>query len=781
VVPVTNFAGSQNGQSPLNVELLLIDKTTRAISAKKTVSSVAGDVAKSVLVLSSGQGVVVYESGLKIIAQPFSSTAGQLSLGTVLTLWDKPSNASHADISLVEVGSNRVFASIGSTNGSARQLIGLEFNPQSREVTVAPFVIATTSTNNPEVFTWSQTDATFYDGSVYVTWTDFANNETDVYKLTGTVAPTIAITSNRSSVKAGETATISFTLSESSTDFSSSDVAVTGGTLSNFAGSGAIYSATFTPTTNSTANGVVSVASSRFSDAAGNFNNDGTEANNTVTMTVDTLVRTIQFASTTRSGNEGNSGTATITIDAVLSAASTQAVTVPITYSGTATLGTDYSNATTSITIAAGQTTGSASFSVIGDTTVESNETVILTLGTPTGGAGTTLTTSSGAVVSNLTSLPSGNSARTYNAWIQLEPGDSGTIIGHGTVDPTYFYRRSAFLVDPNRLLLEFQVGSVEAKNLSLADGKWHMVTAVFDPTSTANSNFGVSFYIDGSPVSNVTAGVNGFNKTAVNTINYQNTATFAGEYAVVNGATVGTINTSTGLAGSKIDDAGIWNRALTAAEVSGLFMNPASLPSGLTTIQYVADGYRTGVATLGTNTTFTHTIVNDDSPTLQFSTASGSANEGNSGTTTITIDAVLSAASTQTVTVPIAYSGSASSGIDYNNASTSITIFAGQTTGSASFSVLGDTTLESDETIVLTMGTATNATLGANTTFTHTIVNDDTTTYSITANQSSVNEGSTATFAVTTTNVASGTSLAYTLSGVSALDITGGSLSGTT
>ncbi|NBR24964.1 MAG: VCBS repeat-containing protein, partial [Micrococcales bacterium] len=53
--------------------------------------------------------------------------------------------------------------------------------------------------------------------------------------------------------------------------------------------------------------------------------------------------------------------------------------------------------------------------------------------------------------------------------------------------------------------------------------------------------------------------------------------------------------------------------------------------------------------------------------------------------------------------------------------------------------------------------------------------------TYSITANQSSVNEGSTATFTVSTTNVASGTSLAYTLSGVSASDVTGGSLSGTT
>ena len=92
----------------------------------------------------------------------------------------------------------------------------------------------------------------------------------------------------------------------------------------------------------------------------------------------------IQFASTTSSANEGNSGSSTVTVQAVLSAASTQTVTVPIAYSGTATEGADYSNATRTITIAAGETTGSATFLVVGDGVVESNETVILTMGTPT-------------------------------------------------------------------------------------------------------------------------------------------------------------------------------------------------------------------------------------------------------------------------------------------------------------------------------------------------------------------------------------------------------------
>jgi hypothetical protein len=103
------------------------------------------------------------------------------------------------------------------------------------------------------------------------------------------VPPTISISSNTASLRSGQTAILTFTLSESSTDFVLGDIAVTGGTLTNFAGSGASYTATFTPTANSTTNGVISIASGKFSDAAGNLNVDGGEANNVVTMSVNTV------------------------------------------------------------------------------------------------------------------------------------------------------------------------------------------------------------------------------------------------------------------------------------------------------------------------------------------------------------------------------------------------------------------------------------------------------------------------------------------------------------
>ena len=107
-----------------------------------------------------------------------------------------------------------------------------------------------------------------------------------------TVRPEIELSSDVSTLKAGETAAITFTLTESSTDFVFSDIDVTGGTLSNFAGSGTDYTATFTPATDSTTNGVIHVDSDKFSDAAGNNNQDGTDTNNKVTLTVDTTTTT---------------------------------------------------------------------------------------------------------------------------------------------------------------------------------------------------------------------------------------------------------------------------------------------------------------------------------------------------------------------------------------------------------------------------------------------------------------------------------------------------------
>ena len=156
--------------------------------------------------------------------------------------------------------------------------------------------------------------------------------------------PTIAISSDATSLKAGETATLTFTLSESSSDFVASDVTVSGGKLSSFSGLGTSYSATFTPTASSTTNGVISVASSKFSDAAGNTNSDGSDSNNTITLSVDTTRPTIAISSDATSLKAGETATLTFT----LSESSSDFVASDVTVSGGklssfSGLGTSYS------------------------------------------------------------------------------------------------------------------------------------------------------------------------------------------------------------------------------------------------------------------------------------------------------------------------------------------------------------------------------------------------------------------------------------------------------
>lgn len=84
--------------------------------------------------------------------------------------------------------------------------------------------------------------------------------------------------------------------------------------------------------------------------------------------------------------NEGNNATATAVFTASLSAAAGQSITVNFaTANGTATAPGDYQPASGSVTFNPGETTKTISITVNGDTTVEGNETVLVTLSNPSG------------------------------------------------------------------------------------------------------------------------------------------------------------------------------------------------------------------------------------------------------------------------------------------------------------------------------------------------------------------------------------------------------------
>jgi subtilisin family serine protease len=125
------------------------------------------------------------------------------------------------------------------------------------------------------------------------------------------VLPSVAITTSRAALRAGATATITFRLSESSRDFTNSDVAVAGGTLSAFAGSGVTYTAVFTPTVGTNGTGTITVDAGRFADAAGNPNTAGALAS---PIRIDIVAPTIAIAADKTSLKGGETTVLTFTL-----------------------------------------------------------------------------------------------------------------------------------------------------------------------------------------------------------------------------------------------------------------------------------------------------------------------------------------------------------------------------------------------------------------------------------------------------------------------------------
>ncbi|EHA1125584.1 tandem-95 repeat protein, partial [Vibrio navarrensis] len=145
-------------------------------------------------------------------------------------------------------------------------------------------------------------------------FTDAAGNSNTVASQLSmsvdSLVPSVTISSDKSALKAGETATLTFTLSEASTDFTESDITVSGGSLSGFAGSGSSYTATFTPAEESTASGTIDVATGTFTDASGNSNSAATP----ISISVDTVLPTVSITSTSDALKAGETATLTFTL-----------------------------------------------------------------------------------------------------------------------------------------------------------------------------------------------------------------------------------------------------------------------------------------------------------------------------------------------------------------------------------------------------------------------------------------------------------------------------------
>jgi len=194
-------------------------------------------------------------------------TVGEAATLT-FTLSEPSSNFTAADIS-VAGGALSGFAAVNSTVYTAT------FTPTPNSTTSATVNVA---------------------GGSFTNATGNGNTAASQLSMTvDTIAPTIAIATNDSTLTVGETATLTFTLSEASSNFTAADISVAGGTLSAFTGSSTSYTATFTPTPNSTTSATVNVAGGSFTDAAGN----GNTAASQLSMTVETLAPSLSSSSPT--------------------------------------------------------------------------------------------------------------------------------------------------------------------------------------------------------------------------------------------------------------------------------------------------------------------------------------------------------------------------------------------------------------------------------------------------------------------------------------------------
>ena len=108
---------------------------------------------------------------------------------------------------------------------------------------------------------------------------------------------------------------------------------------------------------------------------------DGTQSV-TLTITENESAPTVTL-STSASTIAENAGTS-LTLTATISQVADEDVTVNLGAAGTSTNGTDYASLST-ITVSAGDLTGTASFTPTDDSTYEGNETAIITISSVSG------------------------------------------------------------------------------------------------------------------------------------------------------------------------------------------------------------------------------------------------------------------------------------------------------------------------------------------------------------------------------------------------------------
>ena len=556
-----------------------------------------------------------------------------------------------------------------------------------------------------------------------------------------TVAPTVAITSDKGALKSGDTATISFTFSEDpGSSFIGTDITTTGGSLGDLSGTGLVRTATFTPTAG-TASGSASitVAGGNYTDSAGNSGTAGT----TPSISIDTLAPTVVITSDKSALKSSETATISFTFseDPGISFIGTDIITTGGSLgalSGTGTLRTAI------FTPTAGTASGSASITVAGGNYTD-------TAGN-SGSAGTTPSISIDTLAPTV-AITSDKSA--------LKSGETATITFTFSEAPG-----STFAAED----IAFSGGTLGDLN-----GTGLTRTATFTPTADVNSGsasitVASGSYTDtaGNAGSAGTTPVVNFDTLAPTvTITSDKSALLAGQTATISFTFSENPGSSFTLADTLVDGGTLGSLSGSGLVRTAIFTPTAGLTAGTASItvldvSYTDTAFNSGSA--GTTPSLTlHTLA----PTATISALDISADTGSSAADFVTATAAQTITGTLSALLGAEEKlfGSVDNGVSWNDISGKVTGTAISWDGVA---------LSGSSTIKLEVRDAAgNAGTAAIQSY---VIDTLAPTVAITSNSSSLNIGQSATITFT---FSEDPGLSFTLADISTLNGSLGTLSG--
>ncbi len=575
-------------------------------------------------------------------------------------------------------------------------------------------------------------------------------NTAHTYTITNNdTAPTVAFSVTTSNgAESVASPTMAVTLSGASGLTTTVDYAVTGGTASGSGTDFTLAAGTLTFAAGVTSqnitlaivNDVTTEVDETIIVTLSNPINSTLGTNTAHTYTInDNDPPTVAFSVTTSNGSEA---TTPVTIPVTLSAAYGQTVTVGYSVTGgnATSGGTDFTLASGTLTFAAGVTSQDISIAVVNDTRDETNETIQVTLASPTNSTLGTNTVHTYTIDDNDAAPTVAFTTTTSNgAESVASPTMAVTLSGASGLTTTVDYAVTGGTASGSGTDFTLAAGTltfaagVTSQNITLAivndvttEVDETIIVTLSNPTnSTLGTNTAHTYTINDNDPPTVAFSAttsNGSEATTPVTIPVTLSAAY-GQTVTVGYSVTGGSATSGGTDFILASGTLTFTAGVTSQDISIAVVNDTVTELNETIVVTLASPT---VATLGTNTTHTYTINDNDPPTVAFSATTSNASES---TTSVTIPVILSSAYANTVTVNYSVTGGTAtgSGTDYTLAAGTLTFTSGVTSQDISFTVLNDTLSEANETIIVTLASPTVATLGTNTVHTYTIENDDT------------------------------------------------------